>query len=53
MNSVQNSLLTAIVDLLSSKHTRKQTTEILGELEQTLLTKCVNIVSSSQTPGCC
>ena len=51
MSSVQNSLLNAVVDLLSNKHNKKETAAILTELEQTLLTKCVDIVSATQTTG--
>jgi hypothetical protein len=49
MNAVQNTLLTTIVDLLASKHSRTEATFILGELEQTLLTKCVNNTSTTAT----
>jgi len=55
MNAVQNSLLTTIVDLLANRHSRKEAAAILGDLEQTLLTKCVDVVSSSSssTPAKC
>ena len=49
MGSVQNSLLTSIVELLANKYSRKETIATLGQLEQTLLTKCVDIVSSSSS----
>jgi len=51
MSSVQNSLLNALVDLLSNNHNKKETAAILTDLEQTLLTKCVDIVSATQTTG--
>ena len=53
MGTIQNSLLSYLVDLLAAKNSPQDTVNNLNALEQNLMLNCAAIAKNNTKTGCC